>query len=412
MAYQTNWNGYIAYKVQSALGTQATGSGASVLRVAGGPGGRLTKAAIESQEVRQDGMSTRGRHGSRHTGAQPYSTEQSIGSMDDVLEAVMRGTWTAEVTITEATGGMSSATLAVAAHTITASTGSWITSGLAVGDVIKLTAGFVAGNTDTNFRITGLTATVITVNETLTVEAGPLSTYTVVRTGRKLINPAAGSLVRRYFTIEECETDIDASELFTDCVWGGLRFEMQANGLLMCNPSWMGTGQYEGVSAGSSPFFSSPTTPTGVPMAVLDAAISINGTDLVDLTSFDLTIDNQLSVPDMAASAYAPDVFDGNQTVAMNLTALRQDLSYIADLDTETVLSLHVLAVENESEPKSFFSLFIPNFTLGGVDKSALAKRGGARTQTLAVPSALVGIDETGGAYDSCQVKMQISNNS
>ena len=41
---------------------------------------------------------------------------------------------------------------------------------------------------------------------------------------------------------------------------------------------------------------------------------------------------------------------------------------------------------------------------------SALAKPGGPRTQTVSVPSALVGIDERGGAFDATMVKFQVSN--
>jgi hypothetical protein len=409
VSYQTQWNAYIAYKAQTALGAQASGTGAAILRTTGGAGGRLTKAAVESQEISHDAMSTRGRHGTQKTTG-TYTAETSIGSFDDILEAVMRGAWEAALTITEATGGMSSATLAVGASTITASAGSWITSGLRVGDVMRLTAGFVAGNLNRNLRITGLTATVVTVAETLTVEAGPLSTYTVVRKGQKLINPAAGSIVKPYFTVEEHEIDIDGSEVFTDCQWGSLRFQMQPNGLLTIEPTWVGTGQMETKTAGDSPFFTSPSETTSVPLAVLDASLLLGGAAVVDLTSFDLTIDNQLTAPDVAASKFAPDVFDGQQMVGMNLTALRQDLAKVADFLDETVLSLQLLAVENEAEPKDFLSIYVPNFTLGSVDKSALSKQGGPRTQTFSVAPALVGRDDTGGAFDACMVKFQVSN--
>ena len=405
MSYQTQWNAYIARKVQSALGSQASGTGASILRTAGGTGGRLSKAAVESMEISHDGMSTRGRHGTQKTGA-TYSAEMSIGSFDDILEAVVRGTYEASLAITEA--AMTSITTTTS--TIVAAGGSWITEGLRVGDVIRLTGHATAANNDRNLRITGLTATTITVAETLTADAVADSTFTVTRQGQKLINPAAGALVKRYFTLEEHEIDIDGSEVFTDCVWGRLRFQMQPNGLLTVEPTWVGTGQMEAKTAGDAPFFTSPTETTSLPLAVLDASLLLGGEAVVDLTSFDLTIETQLTAPDVAASKYAPDVFDGQMLVSMNITALRQDLAKVADFLDETVLSLQLLAVENESEPKDFFSLFVPNFTLGSVDKSALSKQGGPRTQTFAIPPALVGRDDTGGAFDPCMVKMQVSN--
>ena len=55
-------------------------------------------------------------------------------------------------------------------------------------------------------------------------------------------------------------------------------------------------------------------------------------------------------------------------------------------------------------------SLFVPNFTLGGVDKSPLSKEAGPRTQSISVPVGLIGKDTAGGAYDATMVKLQVSN--
>lgn len=409
MAYSQNWNGYAAAKVQSALGSQASSTGAKIIRQTGGQGGRMSMAAIESQEVRRDGLSTRGRHGLQRTGGS-YSSELSIGGFDDILEAVMRGTWSsADLAITEATASLASIT--TGANTIVAAAGSWITAGLRVGDVVVLTGHSSAGNNSRNLRITGLTALTMTVAETLTVNAVADTAFTVTRTGRKLINPGAGALVRRYFTIEEHEYDLDQSEVFTDCVWSSVNISMQPNGLILLNTAWSGTGQFEAKSTGTSPHFTTPTTPTGDPLAVLEATVRLGSGDLLDLTSFDITIDNQAMSPDVISSSpYAPDVFTGSELVTMNISMLRKDLLSVADFIAETPLTLHVLATENEAAPESFFSLFVPNFTLGSVDKSALAKAGGPRTQTISIPSALIGIDNTGGAFDATQVKIQISN--
>jgi hypothetical protein len=409
VAYQTQFNGYVAYKAQSALGTQATGGSALMLRTAGGQGGRLTKAAIESQEVRRDGMSSRGRHGSQKT-AGAYSGELSLGVADTVMEAVFRGTYEAELAITEATASLTSITTTTS--TIVAAAGSWITAGLRVGDVIALTNHATAANNSKNLRITGLTASTITVAGTpLTLNAVADTAFTVTRTGRKLVNPTSG-LTNRYFTVEEHELDIDGSEIFTDCMWGSLKFSMQPNGIIMLDTAWTGTGQFETKTGGSAPHFTSPTETTAVPMACVDATIRLGSSDLVDLTGFELTLDISPAAVDTIASDYSPDVFPGTMTIGGSITALRADLSHVASFLAETELSLHVLAVENESEPKSFVSIYVPNFTLGSVDKSALNKAGGPRTQTIAIPPSLVGIKPTTSGHDSTMAKIQISNNS
>jgi hypothetical protein len=408
MVWQTQSNGDVRYKVQSALGTAASGAGATLLRTAGGTAGRLTKSTTESNEIRSDGMMSRGRHGSWKT-AGSYDCELSLDQMDDVFEAVFRGTWASALVITEATAGLTSITTTTS--TIVAGGGSWITAGLRVGDVVRLTNHTTAGNNNINLRIKALTATVLTVVGTpLTLNATPDTAFTITRPGQKLINPASGALVKRYFTVEEYEQDIDASEIFQDCVWGSIRLAMAPNGLVTVTPAWVGSGQFTTQSGAGAPSFTSPTVPTGVPLAVVDAALAFNGTDFVDLTAFDITLDITPNAPDVAASRYAPDVFTGQMAVSMSITALRSDLQRVADFSAETVCSLQLFAVENEAEPKDFFSLYVPNFTLGSVDKSALSKAGGPRTQTMAVPAALVGIDNTGGAFDSTMVKIIVSN--
>lgn len=407
MGYQEQWNGYAAFKVQSGLGVPASGSGAKVIRQTGGQGIRMTKASIGSKEIRRDGMSTRGRHGLQKT-AGSYSHELSIGGFDDMLEAVMRGTWSAaDLQLDE--GDFTSIT--TGAHTIVFASGSPISLGVKVGDIWRLTNHSSAANNNINLRVTGVSSTTITVAETLVVNAVADTDCEITRTGRVLVNPGPGNLVKRYFTVEEYEYDTDQSEVSSDAVWGSYKLTMAPNGLLTLDTSLVGTGQFEPLASGSSPMFTSPATSTGVPLAVVEAKVRLGAEDLVDLTSFDITVDIKPASPDViSASPYAPDVFNGSETVMINMTMLRKDLLLLADFVDETPLSLHVLAEENENSPKDFFSLFVGNFTLGSADKSALAKEGGPRTQSVAIPADLVGVDNTGAGYDATQVKIQVSN--
>lgn len=403
--YQTNSAALVAYKAQGAIGSQASGAGASVLRTAGGSGIKLTKASVESNEVRNDGMRARGRHGTQKT-VGDYAAELSLGSHDNIIQAIMRGTWGSELVITEA----DITSITTTTSTIVAASGSWLTLGIRVHDIIRLTNHSSAGNNGRNLRVTGVTATTITVAETLTANAVADTAITITRTGKRIINPA--SLTKRYFTLEEYESDIDLSTVLTDFVWNSLKFSMQPNGIIMADPGGVGTGRIEALATGASPLFSSPVQSTGSPMSVVDATVRYKGEDLVDLTSLDITIDLSANAPDVFGSGaikYAPDVFTGQMAIGLNMTMLRKDLAILSDFIGETPLSLHLLAVDNESEPKDFFSIAVPNFTLGSADPSALSKEGGGRTQTLSVPTGLVGKDDTGGAYDATMIKFQTS---
>jgi hypothetical protein len=415
MALQSQSNSLVAYKVQTGLGVPATGTGASVLRVAGGAGANLTKASTESNEVRYDGMRTRGRHGIQKSEGS-WSGESSLGSFEAIVEAIMRDTWTtADLAITQATGGLTSITTqAGPPSTITATAGSWITAGLRVGDVIRLTLHSTAGNNSRNLRITALTPTIITVAEALATDAVADTTFQVTRSGKKLTQTGIPP-IKRYFTVEEYEQDIDLSQVIPDFVWGALRIGMAPNGIVTVDPSGMGTGQFNVLTTATSPQFTNPTATTTLPMAVVDATIRIGApgttlTDMIDLTSFDLTMDISPMAPDVFGSGqikYGPDIFTGQMGIGINFTCLRRDLQMLSDFAAETQYAISILLAENEAEPKDFFSIYVPNLTLGGLTKSAYAKEGGPRTQSVTVPMALIGKDPGAPGSDGTMIKFQ-----
>jgi len=407
MPYQSQSNGLVAFKVQSAKGTTSSGGSGFVLRTAGGPGGRLTKNVYESNEVRRDLMRSRGRHGLRKASGS-YTCEVSLDNCDAFYEAFFRGTWETALTVTEATASLTSITTTTS--TIVAAAGSWITAGLRVGDIVRLTGHSTAANNSRNLRITGLTASTITVAETLTADAGADTAFTIIRPGQKLINPAAGSAVKSFFTIEEYDGDLDLTEIFSDCIITSLKFSMSSSGFLMCDIAWVSTGLFTTASAGSAPTFTSPTESVGLPLSCAEATLRYSSTDFVDLTSWDLTMEIGGVAPEVVGSVISPDVFTGQMMVSMNFSMLRTDYGKMTDFLAETALTFSIMAQENETAPADFLGLFVPNFTLGGVEKSALSKEAGPRTQSISVPAGLVGKDTTGGAWDATMVKLQCSN--
>ena len=304
MTYETNFGGYVASKVQSALGTAATGTGATMLRLTGGTMGKLSKAAIDSKEIHADAQHTRGRHGMQ-TATGAYTTEFSAGSVDNIIEAVMRGTWD------------------------------------------------------------------ITTNI--------------------LINPAASALVNRYFTIEEYESDIGASRVFKDCFWKSMKLSMSPNGLIMFDPAWVGSGSMT-VNTGAATL-TTPTLATSAPMAALDATLSLNGSAVLDIVSFDINIDNGAVAPQVVGSKISPTVLPGLNQVSMNITVLQKDMSYISAHLGETGYALSLLATDGTNN----MHIDVPYFTLGSADISPMSTAGGSRTVTLQIPTALVGRDPATG---------------
>lgn len=404
MTYQSNFYGYTAFLVQSGFGSAASGAGGKILRLTGGTPGKLTKQPIASKEIRQDAQPVKGRHGMQATTGGPYPVELSLQTVDDIMQAVMRGTWDSEITLTSS----DFTSLTYGAHTIIFASGNPITKGIRVNDIIELTVAEDVANKLTNLRVTGLSSTTITVAETLTIDAVADTTAVLKRRGRKVINPPAGSLVNRYFSIEEWESDIAGGRFFQDCFWKSMKFSMQPNGLIMFEPNWVGSGA---MTVGSvTPTLTTPTLSANVPMAALDCTLRLGGVDVADIVSFDLTVDNGAVAPQVVGSKISPTVMPGLNQVTMNLTVLQKDMSYISGHLNETGYSLSLKAVPNMAEPKDFININIPNFTLGGADISPPSTAGGARTVAISVPSGLIGHDSTGTGYDDTTVSIQISN--
>jgi hypothetical protein len=100
MAYQSGRQIEVAYAVETTYGTLPDATPAKVFRPNAG-NLSLGIEPIRSNENRRDGMMTRGRHGTRSVTGQ-YSGDLSVGSYDDLIEAVLRGTSTRPLRSTRA----------------------------------------------------------------------------------------------------------------------------------------------------------------------------------------------------------------------------------------------------------------------------------------------------------------------
>lgn len=394
MAYQSGRNILVAYKPEVTFGVLPDGAtGSKVLRINSG-GLNLAKEPIRSNENRRDGQITRGRHGSKSvTGSHPV--DLSLGSFDDMIEAVFRGTFDAPLALS----GLAVAADA-GAKTFTRASGSWITDGVRVGDVVRFGA-FTAGgapNNGRNIRVTGLTALVMTVADDVTTIAEQ-SAITMARPKKLVMGTTP-----RSFSFEEREIDIDGSKIFTGVRVGQMQLQMQPNGMVLVTFGFVGQDM-DVKTGGDSPYFVSPVATTSLGMTAVEAVIRLGTQDVVDVTAMDITINLSASGTAVAGSNVTPEVFTNNAVVEGSITALKKDLSRVQNFLNEDQLSLHLLFTENEAEPRDFCSVFIGNLTLAGATDSEVGQDNG-RTQQLPL---LIGKDERGGAYSDSTVVYQTS---
>lgn len=355
----------IAFRVEATLNTAPGTSGGEVLRLTPSPGLSLRKDSIRSEEIRDDGLSTIPRHGAQVVGGS-YSGELSASSFNTPIAAVCRATQTAASTLTQASASLTNIVFGTnyVALTTTTSTGGWITAGIRVGDVFRIT-GSSATNNNLNAQVWAMTTHTLTVNTgAYTVEATAVSAYSLTR-GTKIFN--ADTVVRSSYYVDQYEQDNDLSTVFGGCRWCNFTLNGSPSGMADISFGVMGLSATP-LASGSSPYFTAPTEYTTIPLVFADAVIGFDGAKLATATSFSLSLDNGGSTLAVVGSSVSPDVFDGSARLSGSLSFLREDLDTLGDFADEDELELFVLLQAAMTAPKSYFGIYVPRIKLMSVD--------------------------------------------
>lgn len=385
--YQTGKNVQVMFKAQTTPGTlAASGAGATQLRASPASGMNLKKTAIQPTEFRSDGMTPNSRHGSRSAPGE-YMADLIVGAFDLLFEAASRGTWLPSFTVLPA-DITSITTQAGPPSTITAASGSFIAKGVVKGDVIRLTGHSTAANNSKNLRVIGVTATVLTVSEPLITDAVADTTFTITVCKRLTQgNPP----VRRAFTFEEYDQDIDASQVFDFARVAGMSFKFTPDATVQVTFKMLGVDM-QVMTTSSAPYFTSPTVPAGIGLVCVDGKVRVGGTtDSLDFTSLTIDIDMGGFTQPVIGSVVSPDVFLNNAKISGTLEALRSDMTRVNYFLNETLLDITVLCVEPESEPKDFISFYFGATKAMGNDKQL--GNDNAKIESMPID---IGIDQAG----------------
>jgi hypothetical protein len=376
-------DGYVVnFKVESVEGTAASG-GASTgerLRTLASPGLRLVRGQAQSQEVRNDANAGRVRlTGKRVEGS--FNMELSQGSFDTWLEALLRSTWVAaDPAITCNNGAAFTSFTITNQNTLTlAGTGSFLTEGVKVGDVIQLSDMSTAANNSVRATVSTVAANVVVVHGTpwTNQSADTACTLTIAKKLAQATTPT-----RRTFTVEQYLEDIDLTSYFVGCRVTSLRLQMAPGGIVTGTFGLVGLDRVT-LATGASPYFTSPTEYTTIPLVASDASIIYNGTTVTKITGFDLQFDIATEVPEVIGSVVAPGSYDNRMTVTGTITAITEDFASVTLFDAETEFELHVRLEEPEADPASFVHLFMPCVKITDIDRPLGGN--GAITETRAV---------------------------
>ena len=351
-------NKVVAYKKETTFGELPLATGAQYIRRVTS-NFNLTKETYQSEEIRQDYQIQDFRHGVRSVEGS-ISGELSCGAYADFLASAVARNWTAATPST-----MGSTTIAAVGigYTVTRTSGSFLTDGVRVGNVIRLT-GFATANNDTNLLIVALTATVATVvvlgGLTLTPETvASGGAFTVV--GKTTYAPSTGHTDDSY-TVEEWYSDNTISEVTVGNKVNTVGIALPATGLTTIDFGFMGQDLKQ---TGTSQYFTTPTAQgTNGIFAAVNGALIVNGAPVALITSVNMNINRNMTSEAVVGSNIRPEIYEGRIVVDGDFSTLFQDRTFSDYFDNETEISLVVALTENNLPNAGFMTFTLPRIKL------------------------------------------------
>lgn len=321
----------------------------------------LAKDTMQSAEIRTDYQLVDFRHGTRRTeGA--LNGEISCGTYEDLIAAALRASaWTA--------GSTTGAVIVIAADnagTYTRSTGSFVSDGFKVGDLVTVSGFTDAGNNGTR-RITALTATVMTVaiGDTPMTDEAEGDSVTILVAGKKCMVPSTGH-ADTSFTIESYYEmgSTDIYELATGNKVSSVNITIQPNQMSQITFNFMGGD----MSSDSSAHFVSPTaqTTTGV-MSGAQAVLLVNGVENTTVTGLTVNLEGGMENMPVIGSDKNAGIAVGRVIVTGTLSAYLTDATLWNAFSDESELGLLISMTDTDGDS---FSLHVPRIKLstGGKD--------------------------------------------
>lgn len=375
MALATSIFKTVAYKIESVFGTAPGASGAQLIRRSESS---LTtkKDTFKTSEVRPDWQVGDLRHGVRRVDG-AIKGDLSPGTYKDFFAAAVRKVFVADVAST----GMSITIAAGAAptYTITRAAGSWITDGVNLYDVGRLTAGtFNAANLNKNMMVIGVTALVLTVvvlNSSALVAEGPITAATWTPTGKKTFMPATGQ-TDSSFSIEHWFSDIAQSELFTGCKINNFDLSIPPSGMATVQFGFIG----QDMTPAQTQYYTAPTalSTTGL-VAGVNGVLLAGASPTAPLaicTGLSIKCALNVSGDPVVGATHVAGLFPGTMMVSGSFTAYFQDATFRDAFLNETEQSLAVALTANNSAAADFLVFALPRIKTTSADKAGSAGKG------------------------------------
>lgn len=317
----------------------------------------LTKESYSSNEITQKMQVTDLRHGVKQAEGS-LSGELSPGSYSDFIGSVLGKDFAAET-------GTVGAEVTIAASgtnfTITDATATFLTDGIKVGQVVRMTgAGLNTANVGNNCLVVAATETVLTVqvlSSTSLVAEGPIASVNITPVGKTTFVPASGHTQDSY-NIEQWFSDIEQSEVYTGLKVGTWSVSLPSTGLVTVDFSFMGKDL---TSTGTTAYFTNPAaaSTTGLFSAVQGALI-ISGVPSACITDANFSVQKQMEVAQCLGSDSVSEIFNGRISVTGSLSAYFSDGSMRDLFVNETEATVVFALTTSEAKDADVMSIVMP----------------------------------------------------
>lgn len=362
MAIATGVAKQVRFKKESAWGTAAGATGAQLLRRVTSDLS-LAKETYQSNEIRTDYQISDFRHGVRSVEG-TVAGELSPLTYDSFLAAALRKDFVAGAT----TGALATLSVTTTGTKFTRSSGSFITDGFKVGDVIGAT-GFSTANNNTHYVlvtvVAALTMDIVPLDGVVLTDEAAGGTRTIAVVGKKTYTPETAH-TDDSFTFEHYYSDVTQSEVFTGCKVNTLAIALPPSGMATINIGLMG----KDITTATSEYFTTPTaaTSSGVLASVNGIAYAI-GSRQYSLTGLNINYTGNLSKEPVVGSNTVPDIFEGRVVVTGELTAFFENGTLRDAFINETEVALMFVFTTNNNKNPDFISFVMPRCKLGGAAK-------------------------------------------
>ena len=354
----------LRYKKEVTWGVAPGASGAQLLRRVTSDLD-LSKETYESSEIRSDYQVSDYRHGIRRVQGS-INGELSPGTYKDFMAAAMRQAFQTAPT----SGALINVTASATAPHYVRASGSWITNGFKVGDVVRWSGWLVATtNNARNFLITALTATDMSgihLDGTAVVARASGDSVTVTLQGKKTWTPQTGH-TDESFAIEHWFADVSRSELYLGCKVDAIDLELPPTGISKINLGFMGANVTDAATA----YYTSPTveTTSGV-LAAVNGYLYVQGTQIAICTGLKVSYKGGMSSDPVVGASTVPDIFEGRVMVEGEMSAYFENNTFRDLFINETEATLFCTFTTANIATADFISLVLPRIKYNGSKKS------------------------------------------